>query len=106
MPFLAACAKPVAGVTLLFMSEDELVTQLRREGFLRIYVWEDGPNTRYGDHTHPAETAHIILNGEMTLTMCGKSATYGMGGRCDVPANAIHSARTGPKGCRYLIGER
>ena len=52
------------------------------------------------------ETAHIILRGEMTLTMDGTSITYRAGGRCDVPANAVHSAIMGPKGCRYLIGER
>ena len=47
-----------------------------------------------------------MLSGEMTLTMNGKSQTYGVGKRCDVPAGAVHSARIGPHGCRYLIGER
>jgi mannose-6-phosphate isomerase-like protein (cupin superfamily) len=52
------------------------------------------------------ETAHVILRGEMTLTMVGKSQTFRAGDRCDVPAGAIHSARMGENGCRYLIGER
>jgi mannose-6-phosphate isomerase-like protein (cupin superfamily) len=52
------------------------------------------------------ETAHIILEGEMTLTMAGKSQTFHAGDRCDVPAGAIHSAKMGAHGCRYLIGER
>jgi len=42
----------------------------------------------------------------MTLTMGGQSHTYRVGERCDVPAGAVHSARMGPAGCRYLIGER
>jgi quercetin dioxygenase-like cupin family protein len=42
----------------------------------------------------------------MKLTMGGKAQTYRAGERCDVPAGAVHSARMGPKGCRYLIGER
>jgi quercetin dioxygenase-like cupin family protein len=88
------------------MNENESIAQLRREGFLRAYVWEDGPNTRYGDHTHPEETAHVILSGELTLTMNGQSNSYRAGERCDVPANAVHSAVMGPRGCRYLIGER
>ena len=80
--------------------------QLRLEGFLHTYVWQDGPNAHYPDHTHPTETAHIILDGEMTLVMGGESATYRAGERVDVPAGAVHSAQMGPSGCRYLIGER
>ena len=36
------------------MSPEE---QLRSEGFRRVYVWEDGPNVFYPDHTHAVETA-------------------------------------------------
>lgn len=88
------------------MTEAELMAQLKREGFSHTYVWEDGPNARYPDHTHRMEAAHIILKGEMTLRMGGKSQTYHTGERCDVPANATHSAIMGPQGCRYLVGER
>lgn len=80
--------------------------QLASEGFLHIYVWQDGPCARYADHTHAGLTAHIILDGEMTLTMGGTSTTYLVGDRCDVPAGAVHSAEMGPQGCRYLIGEK
>jgi len=88
------------------MNEQQLTAQLRREGFSHSYVWEDGPNAFYPEHTHPAETAHIILDGEMTLTMGGEPQTFRAGDRCDVPAGAIHSAKMGARGCRYLIGER
>jgi mannose-6-phosphate isomerase-like protein (cupin superfamily) len=86
--------------------QKSLERQLREEGFLHTYVWQDGPNAFYSDHTHPVETAHIILEGEMTLTQRGQTRTYAVGERCDVPAGAVHSARMGPKGCRYLIGEK
>ena len=88
------------------VNERELTLQLQREGFPHTYVWEDGPNARYPDHTHRTETAHLILSGEMTLTMNGESKTYRTGDRCDVPASAVHSAVMGPSGCRYLVGER
>lgn len=88
------------------MQERDLISQLQRDGFSHTYVWEDAPHARYPDHTHPMETAHIILSGELTLTMNGTSKTYRPGERCDVPANAVHSALIGPNGCRYLIGER
>ncbi len=80
--------------------------QLRTEGFSHTFVWQDGPGAFYPDHTHDMETAHIILEGEMTLTMDGQTHTFGAGERCDVPAGTVHSAQMGPCGCRYLIGEK
>jgi quercetin dioxygenase-like cupin family protein len=88
------------------MTVKELEKQLHSEGFTTTYVWEDGPNVFYPDHTHPTVTAHIILEGEMALTCGGKTEEAKAGGRIDVPAHAIHSARMGPNGCRYLIGEK
>jgi quercetin dioxygenase-like cupin family protein len=88
------------------MDERQLTKQLQQEGFTHTYVWQDGPNAHYPDHTHHEETAHIVLSGEMTLTMGGHTQTYREGERCDVPAGAVHSARMGSKGCRYLIGEK
>lgn len=88
------------------MDERQLAGQLRREGFSHNYAWEDGPNANYPEHTHETETAHIVLSGEITLTMAGESQTYRAGERCDVPARAVHSAGIGPHGCRYLVGER
>lgn len=83
-----------------------LEEQLHREGFRHTYVWSDGPGAHYPDHTHATETAHVILDGAMTLTMDGRSQSYRIGERVDVPAGAVHSARMGAEGCRYLIGEK
>ena len=80
--------------------------QLHAEGFGHTYVWQDGPGAAYAEHTHAVETAHVILEGEMTLVMAGRSETYRVGQRCDVPAGAAHAARMGPRGCRHLIGEK
>jgi len=86
--------------------ESELQKSLESEGFSHIYIWQDGADAHYPDHTHAGLTAHIILAGEMTLTMGGESKTYRVGDRCDVPQGAVHSARMGPHGCRYLVGEK
>lgn len=91
---------------MIAFNEEDLSERLRSEGFRRTYVWQDGPGAYYAEHTHAAQTAHIVLDGEMTLTMNGRSRTYQRGERCDVPAGAEHSARMGPSGCKYLIGER
>ena len=88
------------------MDEEDWEKKLREEGFSHIYVWRDGPSAFYPDHTHPQATAHVILDGEMTVTSQGKTQAFRAGERFDVPANTIHSAKMGPKGCRYLIGEK
>jgi quercetin dioxygenase-like cupin family protein len=88
------------------MNTAQLEKQLQSEGFRHTYVWQDGPHASYPDHTHAVETAHIILEGEMTLSVGGRSQTYHPGERCGVPAGAVHAARMGPSGCRYLIGEK
>jgi len=87
-------------------SESELRKQLEDEGFGHTFVWQDGSQAFYPDHTHAGVTAHIILDGEMTLTTNGSSQTFRAGDRCDVPAGAVHSARMGPQGCRYIVGEK
>jgi quercetin dioxygenase-like cupin family protein len=88
------------------MDEKDLAKQLERQGFRHTYVWQDEPNAFYPEHAHDTKTAHIILSGEMTLTMNDRPETYRKGERCDVPAKAVHSAKMGANGCRYLIGER
>jgi quercetin dioxygenase-like cupin family protein len=79
---------------------------LRAEGFTHSFIWEDGPGAYYPDHAHPETTAHIILEGEMTVITEGRGRTYRAGERFDVPANTVHSARMGPGGCKYIVGEK
>ena len=88
------------------LSEKDYREQLESEGFSHTFVWQDGPNAFYPDHTHAGLTAHVILDGEMTLRMKGESRTYRQGDRCDVPAGTVHSARMGAQGCRYVVGEK
>jgi mannose-6-phosphate isomerase-like protein (cupin superfamily) len=88
------------------MDERELSKVLKRQGFSHTYVCQDGPRTFYSNHTREMETAHIILSGEMALTMNGRTEAYRASDRCDVPARMVHSAKMGPRGCRHLIGER
>jgi quercetin dioxygenase-like cupin family protein len=80
--------------------------ELAKEGFGDFFVWQDAPNTYYAEHTHGGVTAHVILEGEMTLMVEGQEQTYKPGERVDVPAHAAHSARMGSKGCKYLVGQK
>ena len=88
------------------MDEQQLTKQLQDEGFDDVYVWEDAPGMNYPPHQHPDVSAHIILAGEMTVTLDGQTRTYKPGERFDIPGKTLHSALMGPEGCRYLVGEK
>lgn len=88
------------------MNEQELEARLISEGFSGIFVHRDSPNAFYPEHTHSGITAHIVLDGEITVTSEGQTVTYQAGERFDVPSGEVHSASIGPKGCRYMIGEK
>lgn len=88
------------------MNAREWEKQLCAEGFTHVFTWRDGPNAYYPDHMHTNLTAHIILDGQMTLASQGETRTYRAGDRCDVPAETVHSARMGPDGCKYMVGEK
>lgn len=88
------------------MDEEDAIRTLEREGFSQVYVHEDLPGAEYPAHTHPVLTAHIIVQGEMILVHEGKTCAFCEGERVDVPAGAVHSARMGPEGCRYAVGEK
>lgn len=88
------------------MTEKEFEEELRREGFSGIFIHRDSPNALYPNHTHSGITAHIVLEGEITVTSEGQTITYKAGDRFDVPSGEVHSATIGSKGCRYMIGEK
>jgi mannose-6-phosphate isomerase-like protein (cupin superfamily) len=88
------------------VKEKEFEKELQAEGFSEIFVHRDGPNAFYPNHTHSGITAHIVLEGSITVTSEGKNRSYGPGERFDVPAGAVHSAKIGPEGCRYMIGKK
>jgi len=88
------------------MNEKEFEILLKDEGFSGIFVHTDRPGAIYPDHTHSGVTAHIVLEGEITVSSEGTTKTYRAGDRFDVPAGSVHSAAIGSSGCRYMIGEK
>jgi len=88
------------------MSEKDIIGLLKKEGFSRVYVWEDIPGSFYPDHTHEYYSAHIVVEGEIKIKAGGKEYIFRKGDRFDVEKGEIHSAKVGPDGCRYIVGER
>lgn len=88
------------------MTEKEAREQLQKDGFRNISVFQDSPNKYYSDHVHMALTAHIILDGQMTLEWDDEKKTFKKGDRFDIEKNDIHNAVMGPEGCTYMTGSK
>ncbi len=71
-----------------------------------MYLHKDNPNVFYAPHAHEKETAHIIIEGEMIITIGEETKVVKPGDRFDVVAGEVHAAKMGSQGCVYLIGER
>ncbi len=88
------------------MTEQEWKDVLASEGFSDIYIWHDDANVEYPDHLHEKITAHVILSGGMELNDHGHVKILKAGERFDIKAGTTHSAKIGPDGCRYVVGEK
>jgi len=87
------------------MSEDEAIQTLKDQDFAHVYAHEDGARVKYEPHSHDTKTSHIVVRGDMTLVVEGRTVELQPGDRFDIPAHAVHSAVMGNEGCRYIIGE-
>lgn len=83
----------------------EMKKKLAREGYTEIYEWSDVPHYEYPLHKHETDTTLIVLKGDITVTIEGKTKKYSAGETVVVPAHKMHYAKVGSKGASYLVGE-
>ena len=66
-----------------------------------IGIAEIAANATIGRHTHPGPESGYMLEGEMVLMIDGQpEKTLRAGDSYQIPAGAVHDARTGPKARR------
>ncbi|HYF29216.1 MAG TPA: cupin domain-containing protein [Candidatus Paceibacterota bacterium] len=87
------------------MNTEELKKKLTGEGFVHIYEWEDAPGTEYPAHAHQGAVSMYILAGGLTFSFLDAEITLTTGDRFDVPIGKEHTAKVGPEGCTFLVGE-
>lgn len=88
------------------MDDVEVLTKaLAMEGFPHIYEWEDAAGTEYPAHAHEGRVAMYILSGGLTFWFGDEEVTLDEGARFDVPVGKEHTAKVGPQGCTFLVGE-
>jgi quercetin dioxygenase-like cupin family protein len=86
---------------------EDLMTALRQEAG-SCYSWSNGPNDRYGAHSHPYEKVLYCVDGSITFVLepQGRQLELKPGDRMVLPAGTVHSAIVGPSGCTCIEGKR
>jgi quercetin dioxygenase-like cupin family protein len=87
------------------MDTDTLRKKLKDEGFKHIYEWMDAPSTEYPLHHHQDKVSFYILTGSIAFTIDGETTQLTTGNRFDVPVGKKHTAKVGPEGCSFIVGE-
>ena len=87
------------------MNKEEIRQKMLVGGFSIINEYSDPANEFFPDHNHPGDQLLIVLEGSISVTMGGKTQILGVGDELFFPAQVIHSAKVGPSGCKYIVGE-
>ena len=81
------------------------IDQLKVEGFSHVYEWTDEPNTEYEEHSHKGKVSFYVVKGSIVMNIAGVSKMLQVGDRMDVPVGVRHTAKVGPEGCTFIVGE-
>lgn len=87
------------------MNEQEIIKKLEAQGYDKVWVYEAEPNEVDEEHAHKYDTHLYILSGQIEINT-SKTTILLSGDEKDIPRNILHSAKTGPEGCRYIVAEK
>lgn len=85
--------------------ENLLRRHLEAEGF-EVTSWRDPADRTYAAHCHRHDESLWVVCGRIVLQVDGHDIPLGPGDRLELPRGTVHTARAGPDGARYLIGQR
>jgi quercetin dioxygenase-like cupin family protein len=74
------------------MNVNNLIDELKKEGYKNIFLHSDLKDTYYHWHRHPYEEVRIMLKGKMKINTKNNSYLLKAGDRLNVPAGEMHEA--------------
>jgi quercetin dioxygenase-like cupin family protein len=83
----------------------EKINKLKQEGFAHVYEWTDEPNTEYPEHSHKGKVSFYVTKGNILMNIDGTHTMVRAEERMDVPVGIPHTAKVGPYGCTFIVGE-
>jgi mannose-6-phosphate isomerase-like protein (cupin superfamily) len=85
---------------------EDAVAAFRTEGCSAPRGWTNGPNDRYGWHTHDFHKVLFCLRGSIVFHTRGGDVPLTGGDRLDVEPGTEHAATVGPDGCECVEASR
>lgn len=76
------------------------------DGFDEVIERRWQPDTVVPTHSHPFEANALVVQGEMWLTVGGRTQHLRPGGRFALAAGVPHDERYGPEGATYWVARR
>jgi len=88
------------------MDFDTFADTMKKQGFDQVVerVWK--PATVVEEHSHPFHARALIVQGEMWLTVDGRTEHLLPGGTFELTPNLPHAERYGPDGATYWVARR
>ena len=88
------------------MDFESFAESMKQQGFDQIVkrVWK--PGTTVAEHTHPFDAKAVVVQGEMWLTVSGRTDHLLPGGTSELAAHLPHSERYGAEGATYWVARR
>ena len=88
------------------MDRQTFLLELARDQFPDPVLVTREAGGQLSRHAHAFEARALVLEGEITLEVDGRSTSYGPGAIFRLPAHQAHSERYGPQGVVYLAGRK
>lgn len=91
------------------MTEEQIIKKLKDEGYDKVWTYDAEVNEIDEEHSHDFDSKLHVLSGEIRITLANDAiADFRLreGQEIEIPRNAIHSARVGNQGCRYVVAEK
>lgn len=80
--------------------------QALARGFAEVVERRWSPGEVVATHTHPFIADALVVQGEMWLTVDGRTQHLQSGGRFTLDAGVPHDERYGPDGATYWVARR
>ncbi|MDP9043653.1 MAG: AraC family ligand binding domain-containing protein [Pseudomonadota bacterium] len=91
---------------MTLQSFDAFEQQARASGFDAVLRRDWAPRQAVGEHTHPFAAHALVVEGEMWLTVDGRTRHLGPGDTFDLAPGTAHSERYGEAGATYWVARR
>ena len=88
------------------MTEEAFRQRAHELGYRDIQFKDYAPNTDGPLHVHGFSVMLLVVSGEFSLAFEDGTTTYAPGECCELPAEVVHTERTGAMGAKVILGKR